>query len=79
MSAGSAIKKWFLDIVTEPNGTTHCPVRWFGLFATAQGLATHAYTIFWLKQPFDVVQFFTAIGIALATLGVALGMKKDSA
>jgi hypothetical protein len=72
------LKKWFMDIVTEPNGTAHCPVRWFALLSTTQGLAMAAWAVFYMKQEYDMVHFFTAVGIALTTLGVALGIKKDS-
>ncbi|UUZ75554.1 hypothetical protein LP414_27950 [Polaromonas sp. P1(28)-13] len=71
-------KRWFMDIVTEPNGTAHCPVRWFALLASAQGLATEAWSVFVQHNVFDMQVFFTSIGIAVTTLGIALGMKKDS-
>lgn len=73
-----AVKKWFHDIMTEPNNDTHCIVRWVAILATLQGLGMAAFTVIFRQADYDMVQFFTGMGIAVTTLGVALGMKKDS-
>lgn len=70
--------KWLHNMFTEPDNTTICPVRVVGILGTLQGLASHAYSVFWLHSAFDLQTFGIGLGATLAALGGALGFKKDS-
>ena len=72
------LKKWFTDILTEPNTNVICPIRIFALFGFVYMIGTHAFTIFGLHATFDLTAFCTSYGIMIATTGAALGFKTDS-
>ena len=73
------LKAVLCDVFTEPNNHTICPVRILGVAGTAQGLALTVYTVVVHRAPFDIVAYGGGMGIMLAALGAALGMKKDTA
>lgn len=72
------IKRIFKDWVTEPDGITHCPIRWVAVIGIFQGLGTEVYTVFWQHAAFDLQAFGVGLGAIIATVGAALGMKKDT-
>lgn len=74
----SQIKKWCNDMLTEPNGTTICPVRLMALGGFVYGMGNHAYSTLWCHVAFDLQNFSIAFGALLTTTGIALGMKTDS-
>lgn len=71
-------KKWFNDIVTEPNNSTICLIRVVAILGFIYAIVTHAYSIFHLHAVFDIQQFGISFGTMLTTLGAALGLKTDS-
>lgn len=72
------IKEWFLHIVTEPDGKTHCFVRWTALVGTVQGLGMQAWAVFGQHAAFDLQAFGIGLGAIIATAGMAMGLKKDT-
>lgn len=73
------MKKFLLQVFTEPNNHTFCPVRCIGVLAVIQGLGLSAYTVVVQHAAFDLLAYGGGIGALLGTLGAALGMKKDAA
>lgn len=73
------IKAVLCNIFTEPNNHTICPVRIAGVAATLQGMGLSAWAVVAQHAPFDLLAYGGGMGALLATLGAALGMKKDSA
>lgn len=73
-----AIKNWFLNLMTEPDNKTHCPARWCGILGFVYAIAIHAYTTIINHIPFDLTSFGTGYAAMMATLGIALGLKKDT-
>jgi hypothetical protein len=74
----TAIKSALHDMVTEPDGVSHCPVRWLALLGTGQGLGMQAWAVFVQHAAFDLQTFGIGMGAMLAAVGAALGIKKDS-
>jgi len=74
-----SIKKFFNDIFTEPNNQTVCVTRVMGILAFLYGMGAHAYGLFWQHLTFDLSQFAIGYSGMIGALGVALGIKKDSA
>lgn len=72
------LKKFFNDLLTEPNNKTPCFIRWFTFLGGFQGLASHAWGVFVLHTPFDFQAYGIGLGATIAAIGVALGLKKDS-
>ena len=71
------MKQFFVQIFTEPNNHTFCPVRIIGVFGALQylGLCVANY---WQHGTFDPQAYAIGFGALLGGLGVALGLKKDS-
>ena len=72
-----SIKKGVLEIITEPNNKTVCPVRLmaiagFAQFCVMAGLAFHHTHVF------DVQAHALGFAALLGGIGAALGLKKDS-
>lgn len=72
------IKKFFHDLITEPDNAIVCPVRVMAILGFLYSLGTHAWTVFAQHVAFDLQSFSTAYGIMMATLGAALKIKSDS-
>lgn len=71
------MKKFFLNIFTEPDNQTFCPVRLLAVAGSVQYLAlsiTH-YVQHAVFVPQDFAVGFAAL---LSGVGVALGIKKDT-
>jgi hypothetical protein len=74
-----SLKSVLCNVFTEPNNHTICPVRVLGVAGTVQGLGLTAYTVVVHHAPFDITAYGAGMGVMLAALGAALGMKKDTA
>lgn len=72
------LKKWVLDLFTEPDNSTICPVRILSILGFIWALAMNGWSVLVLKAVFDITAFGTSYGVMLAALGLALGMKTDS-
>lgn len=72
------LNKQCRDIFTEPDGSTICPIRVIGIFATLQGVALSAYDVVARHAHFDLQAYGLGLGASIAALGLALGMKKDA-
>ncbi len=72
------IKKFINDTLTEPDGKTFCFVRVFAFIGGHYAIFAHAWSTFVQHVPFDFQAFSIGLGAMLATIGAALGMKKDS-
>jgi hypothetical protein len=71
------VRKFFLQIFTEPNNKTFCPVRVLALAGGIQYLALSAHH-FLRNSVFDPQAFAIGFAALLAGIGVALGTKKDT-
>ena len=71
------MKKFFMDIFTEPDNKTICPVRIIAILGGLHylGLADAHYLQHGI---FDAQSFAIGFGTLLGGLGVALGLKKDT-
>jgi hypothetical protein len=72
------LANWFRQLVTEPDNKTHCPIRWVALLGTLQGLSMQAYQVFIQHAAFNLQEYGVGLGAIIATVGAALGMKKDT-
>ena len=73
------LKKFFKDFFTESNNHTICPVRVLAILGFMWALAMNGWSVIALKTAFDIVGFGTSYAAMIAALGLALGIKKDSA
>lgn len=71
------MKKYFLDLITEPDNKTFCPVRALAILGSLQylGLAIAHYV---QHAVFDPQGYAVGFGALLGGVGVALGLKKDT-
>lgn len=71
------MKKWLLNIVTEPDNTTVCPIR---ILALAGAVQYHAMVLAHYIQHhvFDPQAYAIGFGALLGGVGMALGLKKDT-
>lgn len=71
------MKKLLMQIFTEPDNSTFCPVRLLALVGSFQylGLTLAHYIQHAVFVPQD---FALGFGALVGSLGVALGIKKDS-
>ncbi len=72
------IVKFFNDILTEPDGKTVCFIRIVAFAGIIQGLGMQAWTVFVQHSAFNLQEFGVGLGAIIATVGAALGMKKDT-
>lgn len=72
------IRKQLRDMLTEPDNKTVCIVRVSALLGFLFGLGLAGWNVIVLHTPFDFQSYSTGTGIAIAGLGAALGLKKDS-
>lgn len=71
------MKKWLMDLVTEPDNKTICPVRIVALLGSVQYLIT-AGANYIQHSVFDAQNYAIGFGALLGGIGVALGLKKDT-
>jgi len=71
------MKKFFMQLFTEPDNHTFCPVRIVAIGGALQymGLAAAHYI---QHQVFDPQGYAIGFGALLGGIGVALGLKKDT-
>ena len=73
-----ALHQIAVQVFTEPNNHTTCPIRVLGVLGTAQGLGLSAYQVLYKGVLFDLQAYGAGMGLLLGALGVALAVKKDS-
>jgi len=71
------MKKFLLNLVTEPDNQTACPIRVLAILGVLQYLGLAAAHYF-QHAVFDAQGFAMGFGTILGGAGVALGLKKDS-
>lgn len=73
------LKAFLNGMFTEPNNQTPCIVRIVSVVGAVQGLGLSGYTVVVQHAAFDLQAFGIGLGAMIGGLGIALGMKKDSA
>ena len=71
------MKKFWLNILTEPNNSTFCPVRILSILGVLQYLFMNAFH-YVQHAIFDPQAFAVGFGAIIGSVGVALGLKKDT-
>jgi hypothetical protein len=71
------VKKFFLNILTEPDNHTFCPVRILSILGVLQYLTTSGFH-YVQHAIFDPQAFAVGFGAIIGSVGVALGLKKDT-
>ena len=71
------IKKFFLQVFTEPDNSTFCPVRILAIAGVLEFLAMSVHVIV-KTGAFDMQAFGLGFAALIGGAGVALGLKKDS-
>lgn len=71
------MKRFLIQIFTEPNNHTFCPVRLIAIIGAVQYLIL-AIVNYAQHAMFDPQSYAIGFGALLGGLGVALGLKKDS-
>jgi len=71
------MKKFLVQVFTEPNNHTFCPVRVLAASGGVQYLALATWHAF-KSGGFDCQGFALGFAALLGGMGAALGMKKDS-
>lgn len=71
------MKRFFLQIFTEPDNHTFCPVRIIAIAGAIQYLVM-AWANYIQHGTFPAQDFAIGFGALLGGLGVALGLKKDA-
>jgi len=69
--------KFLLDIVTEPDNQTFCPIRVIALIGFIQFFALAAWN-YHQHGVFDPQSYALGFSAMIAGAGIALGMKKNS-
>ena len=69
--------KFLLDIITEPDNKTFCPVRVLAIAGVIEYLAIEAFN-YYHHATFDPQAFALGFSALIAGTGIALGIKKDS-
>lgn len=65
-------------LLTGADNTTHDFVRWLGMFGGLTALGLQVYVVVVKGSPFDMQSFGIGLGALLASVGAALGLKKDT-
>ena len=73
------LKRLFTQIFTEPDNTTFCIVKIGAGLIVPFALAVAGYHYVYLKEPFPMQDFGVGMGALFSSIGVALGLKKDTA
>lgn len=71
------MKKYFMDLLTETDNKTFCPVRLVAVLGSLQYLALAA-AHYVQHHIFDPQGYAIGFGALLGGVGVALGLKKDT-
>lgn len=66
------------QLLTGADNQTHDVLRWVGLGGALTALGLQVYVVAWKGQPFDMQAFGIGLGALVASVGAALGMKKDT-
>lgn len=68
----------FRQLLTGADNQTHDFMRWVGLAGALTALGLQIYVVVWRGQPFDLQAFGIGMGALCASVGAALGLKKDT-
>ena len=66
------------QLLTGVDGQTHDFMRWIGVGGACVALCLQVYVVCWKNQPFDLQAFGVGMGALCASVGAALGLKKDT-
>ena len=66
------------QLLTGADNQTHDVLRWVGLGGALTALGLQIYVVAVKSQPFDMQAFGIGLGALVASVGAALGMKKDT-
>lgn len=73
-----SVRDVFREMVTGADNTTHDFMRWIGLSGALTALCLQVYVVVWKGQAFDLQAFGIGMGALCASVGAALGLKKDT-
>jgi spore maturation protein SpmB len=71
------MKKRLLQLITEPDNTTLCPVRILAIVGVLEFITLAAIN-FAKTSAFDMQAFAVGFAALISGVGVALGLKKDT-
>lgn len=66
------------QMLTGIDGETHDFMRWLGMGGGLTAFCLQIYVVVVKGQPFDMQSFGIGCGALFASVGAALGMKKDT-
>lgn len=66
------------QMLTGKDNATHDFMRWLGLLGGLTALGLQIYVVAFRDQAFDLQAFGIGMGALFASLGAALGLKKDT-
>lgn len=73
------LRELLQHLMTESNNITHDLYRYLSVLSIITGLGLQVYSIGWRGQAFDMQTFGIGVGALFAGVGVALGLKKETA
>lgn len=68
----------FRMLLTGQDNETHDFMRWIGFGGALVALGLQVYVVVLKGQPFDLQAFGIGMGALCASVGAALGLKKDT-
>jgi len=66
------------QLLTGADNETHDFMRWIGLGGALAALVLQVYVVVWRGQAFDLQAFGIGMGALCASVGAALGLKKET-
>ena len=66
------------NLMTESDNRTHDLFRYLSLISILVSLGLQIYSVMYINQPFNMVEFGTGIGALFGGIGVVMGLKKES-
>ena len=66
------------QLLTGADNATHDFMRWIGLGGAVVALGLQVFVVVFKAQPFDLQSFGIGMGALCASVGAALGLKKDT-
>jgi hypothetical protein len=72
------VKEILRQLLTGADNETHDFMRWIGLGGALTALGLQIYVVVWKSQPFDLQSFGIGMGALCASVGAALGFKRET-